>query len=55
MVSILVQHPGGLLEDQVTRINNWSQKNINQKDFEELLVVLEKIRDNYELYDEILN
>jgi len=36
----------------VQKLRGLSQKNINQKDFKELLVVLDKIKDNYEFYDE---
>jgi DNA-binding MarR family transcriptional regulator len=36
----------------VQKLRDLSQKNINQKDFKELLVVLDKIKDNYEFYDE---
>jgi len=36
----------------VQKLRDLSKKNINQKDFKELLVVLDKIKDNYEFYDE---
>ncbi|MDA0757415.1 MAG: MarR family transcriptional regulator [Bacteroidetes bacterium] len=36
----------------VQKLRNLSKKNIKQKDFNELLVILEKIRNNYELFDE---
>ena len=39
----------------VQKLRDLSQKNIIQKDFKEFLVTLEKIRDNYQLYDESAN
>ena len=39
----------------VQKLRDLSKKNIKQKDFDELLVVLEKIRNNYELYDQNIN